>query len=470
MQRPLRLPTLVMIGLGTTVGAGVFVITGTVAAHYAGPAVALSFLLACLMCLCPAACYAEFAAMSPEAAGAYSYACISMGRLMGWMIGWCVILEYLMAAATLAVGWSGYFCGFLKLTGLAPTPEWTGTPIEWTPGQGLHPTGALFNIPAAGVVLLLTAVLFTGTKESARVGVIVVSIKLLTILVIIAFGALNANVLNWHPFIPPNTGQWGSFGPSGVLRGTSAVFVAYLGFDVVAALAREVQDPQRVVPRAILATILICTILYVAMALAICALIPYIELDVPNPVALALERAGLSRGPLGAVIAAATILGLTSGILGILFGQARVFVAMARDRLLPSAVSRLGRRSAVPALALVATGIPAAALAGLFPINLLGELISIGTLAVFAAVCVGVLLMRQHAPSLPRPFRVRWSPLIPLLGVVSCLLMVASLPPETCYRFAMWLAAGLCIYGVRSFWMRDRLGSSRHWVGQVNDD
>jgi len=452
MVHQLRLPTLVMIGLGTTVGAGVFVITGTVAAHYTGPAVALSFLVASLLCLCPAACYAEFAAMTPEAAGAYTFATVSMGTLIGWLTGWCVLLEYLMAAATLAVGWSGYFCSFLEVLGFAPAREWTASVMEWQPGHGLHRTAAAFNLPAAAIVLLLTAVLCTGTRESARVGVTVVSIKLLTILAIIAFGALHANAANWHPFLPPNTGQWGSFGLSGVVRGASVVFVAYLGFDVVAAVAREVQNPQRVVPRAILAIILICTALYLLMALILCALIPYGELDVPSPVTLALQRSGLASGPFGAAIAAATLVGLTSGIFGILLGQSRVFLAMSQHGLLPAAVSQLSERTHSPIVATAWAGVPAAVLAGLFPINVLSELISIGTLAVFVVVCVGVIVMRHRAPLLSRPFRVRCSPLVPVAGVLGCLMMMASLPNETQYRFGAWLGAGILIYALRRMW------------------
>lgn len=435
-----------MIGLGTTVGAGVFVITGTAAAHYAGPAIAASFLVACLVCLCPGACYGEFSSMFPEAAGAYSFSVLSMGRFIGWMTGWCVVLEYLMAASSLAVGWSGYLGGFLESLGLAPDPAWTRAVVEWQPGGGLHPTGALFNVPAAAIVLMLAGVLSLGTRESSRVGVLVATIKILTVLAIIAVGAVHIDPSNWRPFIPPNAGHWGIFGLSGILRGAGVVFVAYLGFDVAAAVARDVAEPQRTVPRAMIAIIAICTALFVSMALVVTGLVSYIQLDVPNPVTVALNGLPSSASWFRLIIAVATILGLTAGIFGVLFAQVRVFAEMSRDRLLPTSMSRTSRRRESPVVATAVAGGLVAILAGLFPVNLLAELIAIGTLTVFVVVCAGIPLMRVRAPHLSRPFRVPASPLLPAVGAVSCALMMASLPWETWLRFAAWLAVGAVLY------------------------
>jgi APA family basic amino acid/polyamine antiporter len=327
--------------------------------------------------------------------------------------------------------------------------------FEWTSGAGLHRTGAFLNLPAAAVVLLLAGVLCFGTKESSRVTVAVVIVKLVTILLIIACGAVRVDPAHWQPFIPPNTGQWGNFGASGILRGASVVFVAYLGFDVVAAVAKEVRDPQRIVPQAILAVVVVCTILYVLMALAITGLAPYSVLGVSNPVALATERAGLTSGTFRGLLAVGTIVGLTSGVLAILFAQTRVFFAMSRDRLLPDAVSRLSKRFGTPVVATVVTGVLAAALAGLLPLNVLSELIAIGTLTIFVLVCIGIIVTRYRAPALPRPFRVRWSPLVPVIGATGCLLMMASLPLETWLRFIAWVCIGLLLYGARFVWAED---------------
>ena len=435
-----------MIGLGTTVGAGVFVITGTASAHYAGPAIAVSFLVACLVCLCPGACYAEFSSMFPEAAGAYTFSLLSMGGFIGWMTGWCVVLEYLMAASSLAVGWSGYLGGFLESLGLAPDPAWTRAAVEWQPGGGLHPTGALFNVPAAGIVLILAGVLSLGTRESSRVGVLVATIKIVTVLAIIAVGAVHIDPSNWRPFIPPNAGHWGIFGLSGIMRGAGVVFVAYLGFDVAAAVARDVVEPQRTVPRAMIAIIAICTALFVSMALVVTGLVSYTQLDVPNPVTVALNGLPSSASWFRLVIGVATLLGLTAGIFGVLFAQVRVFAEMSRDGLLPSSMSRISRRRESPVVATAVAGGLVAVLAGLFPVNLLAELIAIGTLTVFVVVCAGIPLMRARAPHLSRPFRVPASPLLPAVGAVSCALMMASLPSETWLRFAAWLAVGAVIY------------------------
>jgi basic amino acid/polyamine antiporter, APA family len=448
MSRELRLPTLILMGLGTTVGAGVFVITGTVAANYAGPAVALSYAVACLLCLCPAVCYAELAAMKPDAAGAYTFSRASMGRFAGWITGWLLLLEYLMAAATLAAGWSAYLCGYLDAIGLAPSALWSASTLAWQHGSGLQLSGTILNVPAVLIVLALTAVLCLGTKESARVTAIIVIIKLITILTIVVAGATRLDPANWHPFVPPNGGQWGEFGTSGILRGASVVFVAYLGFDVVATVASEVREPQRTVPRAILAVVAICPILYALMAFAITGLAPYSELNVANPVALATSRAGLTSPVFTALLATGTVVGLTSGMLAILFAQARILLAMARDGLLPAAISRMSGRFGTPVIATLTTGSLAALLAGVLPLTVLSELIAIGTLSIFVLVCVGALILRWRVPGVPRPFRVRGLPLVAICGTAGCLVMMLSLPVGTWERFAVWLALGLLLYAL----------------------
>jgi basic amino acid/polyamine antiporter, APA family len=445
LQRSLGAFQLMNIGIGATIGAGIFVVTGTAAAAYAGPAIVISFLLAGAACLCAALCYAEFASLVPVSGGAYSYAYATLGEGVAWLIGWALVLEYLVSAATVAVGWSGYFVAFLEGVGVQIDPRFSSAPLTFA---GLHPvlTGAYLNLPAAALVLAATVLLALGIRSSVTVNNIMVAIKLLVIALVILFGAAYVSTDNWQPFIPENTGVAGQYGWTGIVRGAGVVFFAYLGFDTVSTAAQEARNPQRDVPLGILASLLICTALYIAMALVLTGLAPYGTLGVPHPVFVAIESVGAELRWLQPVVTIGAMAGLASVVLILLLGQSRIFYAMANDGLLPAAFARVHARFQTPFTGTCIVGGSAALLAALFPIGLLGELVSIGTLFAFCAVCGGVLLLRAREPSQPRAFRVPALWVVAPFGIAICLYLMLSLPGGTWARFSVWLVAGIVIY------------------------
>lgn len=437
---------LIAFGIGAIVGAGIFVITGHAAAAYAGPGVAISFVLASICCLFAGLCYAEYASMIPVAGSAYSYTHATMGRFLAWIIGWNLVLEYLVSASTVAVGWSGYFSAMLAEMGLSLPPQLSQPPFKMTGPHEFMLTGAWFDLPAVVIVALCTAFLVIGVHATARFNAAMVMIKLAIILLVIAFGLPLVKTSNLEPIIPPNTGDWGSFGWSGVFRATGVIFFAYIGFDAVSAAAQEAKNPQRDIPIGILGSLLICTVLYVLMAVTMTGLAPYARLNVPHPVSVAISEGGPALAWLGPVVNVAAVVGLSSVVLVTLLGQARIFYAMSRDGLIPQFYSRMHPTFRTPWIGSIVTGAIAALLAAVTPLDVLGELVSIGTLAAFAIVCLGILILRRAAPDADRPFRTPYVWFVAPAGILTCILMMASLPADTWLRLLIWTLIGLLIY------------------------
>jgi APA family basic amino acid/polyamine antiporter len=472
LRRALGALNLTMLGIGAIIGAGIFVLTGTAAATTAGPAIVLSFIVAGLGCLFAGLCYAEFAAMIPIAGSAYTYGYATLGELVAWIIGWDLILEYLFGAATVAVGWSGYFTAFLKELGVTLPTAWTQAPLNvqgthtlvrnvvcFNPANsqsvaavngvceaGMQVVPGMINLPAMVLIGLMTTLLVIGIKESAGFNNFIVFVKIAIVLMVIGFGFMYVNTANWHPFIPENTGEFGHFGWSGVVRGAAVIFFAYIGFDAVSTAAQEAKNPQKDMPIGILASLAICTILYILMALVMTGLAPYKELNVPNPVFVAIEKAGDSLKWLRYFINIGAIMGLASVVLVMLMGQPRIFFSMSRDGLLPAGFGKVHPRFQTPYVTTIVTGVVAALVAGFFPIGLLGELVSIGTLLAFVIVCFGVMVLRYSRPNIPRPFRTPLVPLVPILGIAICGYMMYTLPKDTWIRLIVWMALGLLIY------------------------
>jgi len=448
LKRVLTATNLTMLGIGAIIGAGIFVLTGKAAASYAGPAVVFSFVAAFFGCLFAGLCYAEFAAMIPIAGSAYTYAYATLGEFVAWTIGWDLILEYLFGASTVAVGWAGYFTDFLRELHVNLPASFTQAPLRWdevSRSIQLVP-GGVINVPAIVLVLLMTALLVVGIKESARFNNIIVFVKVAIVLLVIGFGFMYVNTANWHPFIPANTtGRFGDFGPSGIFRAAAVVFFAYIGFDAVSTAAQEAKNPQRDMPIGMLLSLGICTVLYVLMSLVMTGLANYTTLNVSHPVTVALAAAP-QLAWLRALTNVAAIAGLASVVLVMLMGQPRVFFSMARDGLLPPVFGKVHPRFRTPYVTTILTGSIAALISGFFPIDILGELVSIGTLFAFCIVCGGTLVLRYRRPDLARPFRTPWVPLVPILGILSCAGLMLSLPPATWVRLFVWMIIGWVIY------------------------
>ncbi|MBC8122261.1 MAG: amino acid permease [Gemmatimonadaceae bacterium] len=446
LRRSLGPLNLLGLGIGAIIGAGIFVLTGTAAAQYAGPAIVLSFILGAIACAFAGLCYAEFAALIPIAGSAYTYAYATLGELFAWIIGWDLILEYSLGAATVAVGWSGYIVSFLRDLGIVIPPQLTAaTGTVLTLADGTTAT-ALFNLPALLGILAVTALLVVGVRESASLNGIIVIIKVAVILAFLAFGVSHVDAANWVPFIPENTGKFGEYGISGILRGAGVIFFAYIGFDAVSTAAQEAKNPQKDMPIGILGSLFICTVLYILVAGVLTGLVPYQSLNVPDPIAVGVDAIGLAW--LAAVVKIGAIFGLSSVMLVLTYGQTRIFFTMAQDGLMPALFKSLHPRFKTPHVATIMLGTIVGIVAALTPISVLGELVSIGTLFAFIVVCAGVLYLRNAQPDLPRPFRCPLVPFVPIAGILSCLYLVSGLPWETWLRLIIWLAIGMVFYFV----------------------
>jgi APA family basic amino acid/polyamine antiporter len=436
---------LVLLGIGCIIGTGIFVLTGTAAAQHAGPAIAISFVVSAAGCLCAALCYAEFSSMIPVSGSAYTYAYATVGELVAWIIGWDLILEYLFGASTVAVGWSGYVSQFFSDFGIHLPTAFSHAPFDFA-GDHLVTTGAILNIPAVFIVAIVTTVLVLGIRESAGANAVIVFIKVAVVLLFIITCAPHIQLQNWTPFIPPNTGQAGEFGWTGILAGAGVIFYAYIGFDAVTTAAQEAKTPARDVPLGVVGSLLICTVLYVLVSLVLTGVVSYQELNVPAPVAFAVEKVGPAVAWTKPFIELGAIAGLSSVILVLLLAQPRIFHRMALDGLLPKIFSRVHPHFRTPFVTTLVTGTVTALIAGLFPVKVLGELVSIGTLLAFTIVCVSVIVLRRTRPDLERRFRTPWNPWVPALGVVICLAQMIFLPAATWTRLAVWLVIGLIIY------------------------
>jgi len=446
LKRVLGPWNLVSLGIGVIIGAGIFVLSGQVAAAYTGPAIVLSFIISAIGCALAGLCYAEFATMIPIAGSAYTYAYATLGEFIAWIIGWDLVLEYLFGASTVAVGWSGYVVSFLQDLGIAMPAVFAKAPLAYAAGGGWHMTGAVVNVPAAFIVALMTTLLVIGIHESAKFNNVIVAIKLVVIVLFIGFGLFFIKLANWSPFLPANTGTFGEFGWSGVLRGAGIIFFAYIGFDAVSTAAQEARNPQRDMPIGILGSLGICTVVFILMAGVLTGIMKYTHLNVPDPIAVAVNAAGPGIAWLRPFIKIGAIAGLSSVVLVLLMAQPRIFFSMARDGLLPKGFARVHPRFKTPYIPTICTGIAALFASGLLPLNILGQLVSIGTLLAFLIVCIGVLFLRYHHPEIPRVFRTPWVPFVPIAGALITLLQMVFLPVDTWLRLILWMAVGMVIY------------------------
>lgn len=472
LKRSLGPMSLIALGIGAIIGTGIFVLTGPAAARYAGPGVVYSFIFAAIGCVFAGLCYAEFAAIIPVAGSAYTYGYATLGEIFAWIIGWDLVLEYAFGAATVCSGWSGYVLSLGQDFGLRLPPELAGTPGStfvlyqghWEflgrvanklAQLGIDPNTlpqrhGVFNLIAFLGILLVTTILVIGIKESANFNSLIVAVKLIVLLIFLALGGATLlhhpelPSVNWHPFLPPNTGTFGSFGWSGALRGAGVIFFAYIGFDAVSTAAQESKNPKRDMPIGILGSLVLCTILYILVALVLTGLVNYRYLAVPDSLAMGIDVTGVKWGSL--LVKLGALGGLTSTMIVMLLGQSRVFFAMSKDGLLPKMFSNIHPTFRTPWISSITVGLVVAVFASTIPLDKLGEMTSIGTLLAFIIVCAGVLVLRKRSPGLARPFRAPLMPFTAIMGIIISLAMMAGLPGDTWLRLVIWLAAGLFIY------------------------
>jgi APA family basic amino acid/polyamine antiporter len=472
LRRALGPTNLITLGIGAIIGTGIFVLTGTASANHAGPAIVLSFILAGIACVFAGLCYAEFASMIPVAGSAYTYGYATLGELVAWIIGWDLILEYALGAATVASGWSGYVISLLADLGIRLSPTLAGAPgtkfvlynghwenlnrvtkalaLAHIDPSSLPQATSMFNLFGFIGIMIVTAILVIGIKESANFNSAIVVVKVAVLLVFLGigfnylFGHMAEAKANWTPFLPTNTGGYGNFGISGIATAAGIIFFAYIGFDAVSTAAQEAKNPKRDMPIGILGSLVICTILYILVAIVLTGLVKYTNLDVPDPIAIGIDSTGVTWGSI--LVKVGAICGLSSTMVVMLLGQSRVFFSMSKDGLLPEWASKVHPRFRTPYISTILVGFVVATVAALTPINVLGELVSIGTLLAFIIVCAGIWILRRRSPDLPRAFVAPWIPFTPIMGIVVSFYMMYSLGTATWIRLVVWLIIGMVIY------------------------
>jgi APA family basic amino acid/polyamine antiporter len=471
LKRVLGPVDLITLGIGAIIGTGIFVLTGQAAAAHAGPAIVYSMILAGIASALAGLCYAEFASTVPIAGSAYTYGYATLGELAAWTIGWDLILEYALGAATVAVGWSGYLVSILHDFGIQFPAKLSAAPgVVVTLADGSTVT-SVFNLPAVLITALVTLILVIGIRESARANAVIVVVKLVVVLMVIVAGALYVKTANWHPFIPENTGTFGQFGWSGILRGAGVIFFAYIGFDAVSTAAQESRNPQKDMPIGILGSLVICTILYILVSGVMVGLVPYKELGVAAPMAVAIDAAkgeatgfmAKVMGVLPGIVKLGALAGLSSVMVVMLLGQTRVLMSMSNDGLLPAWAKKIHPKFRTPYINTILTGIVVAIAAGFTPIGILGELVSIGTLLAFVIVALGIIVLRVKKPNLHRPFKTPFVPVIPALAALVALGLMAGLPWHTWERLLIWMALGFVVYfayGYRKSHLRGSSGAA----------
>jgi APA family basic amino acid/polyamine antiporter len=432
LKRVLTSFDLILLGIGAIVGTGVFVLSGVAAGRHSGNALPLSFVIAGIACLFAALCYSEFSTMIPVSGSAYTYCYTALGEIWAWIIGWDLILEYGLAISAVAIGWSGYLCTLLGTVGIQIPDALTHPPVE----------GGIINFPAILIVLLLTGLLIIGIKKSTRANAVIVAIKIAGILLFLFLGSTAINPGNWEPFMPPN-GMWGVF------SGAAVVFFAFIGFDAVVTAAEETENPQRSLPIGILGSLIVCIILYVIVGFVLTGLVPAADLVKTNeaahaPIAYALDQVGFKWA--AGIVSVGALCGITSVLLVMLFGQTRILFAMSRDGLVPRLFSDVHPRTHSPVKVTIFVGVITAFVAGLFPLDIVAELVNMGTLVAFSIVAIGVILLRHYHPELKRPFRCPLVPVIPILCIGSCLVLITTLSPNAHIMFVVWLCIGLLLY------------------------
>ncbi|MBI3492516.1 MAG: amino acid permease [Acidobacteria bacterium] len=453
LKRVLGPINLVTLGIGAIIGTGIFVLTGQAAAQYTGPAIVLSMVLAGFASALAGLCYSEFASTVPIAGSAYTYGYATLGEFIAWIIGWDLILEYALGAATVAVGWSGHMTAFLHdFLGISLPPSMAAAPCTLINASGCSPE-AIINLPAVLITVAVTILIVIGIKESANVNTAIVMIKVAVVLIVIVGGAAYINSANWQPFIPENTGPFGSYGYSGILRGAGVIFFAYIGFDAVSVAAQEAKNPQKDMPVGILGSLIVCTILYILVSGIMVGLVPYKQMIGQSaPMVVAIRAAESASGGssllhmMTMLVEVGAIAGLSSVMVVMMMAQPRIFYSMANDGLLPPFAKQIHPRFRTPHITSIITGVAVAIAAGFTPIGTLGELVSIGTLLAFVIVSIGVIFLRYQRPELERPFRTPWVPFVPALSALVSLALMAGLPGETWLRLVVWMVIGLLIY------------------------
>ncbi|MBU2701797.1 APA family basic amino acid/polyamine antiporter [Sporomusaceae bacterium BoRhaA] len=431
LQKNMGALDLVLLGVGCIMGTGIFVFTGVVAATYAGPGIIISLVLSAIACIFCALCYSELAVAVPFAGSAYTYSYTALGEFFAWIVGWSLVLEYMIAASLVAAGWSAYVMGLFKSAGMAVPKAWTAVAAD----------GGIINLPAMFILLFLSILLLHGTKESATLNKFLVGVKLLAVFIFLFLAGPKVNTANWSPFLP--------FGFSGVMTGAAAMFLAYIGFDCVATAAEECKHPNRDLPIGIIGSLIICAVLYISVSAVLTGVIPYQELNNAEPVAFALRQIGYNLG--SALVGTGAIAGLTTVLMALLYGQTRIFFAMSRDGLIPAAICKVHPKYGTPHIITTISGILVAIIAGFTPVHIMAELVNIGTLVAFLATAVGVLVLRKRAPDLPRPFRCPAVYFIAPAAILSCVYLIYSLPVETWIRYAVWTGLGLVFYFVYGY-------------------